>query len=136
MCFGRTRKDVYDCKYQQFSWLCKFSANLYISLLWECNKSRRIWSLYNEVLDNCNLGECKIEKYEDIYCTENSYKALSTIKMKIIQEFIQIERPKNWTILRMHKLIINLRDLELYNGVNNNSINKTNKKWKYFLNLD
>jgi hypothetical protein len=105
-------------------------------LLWKCNESRKIWSLYNEVLDNCNLGECKIEKYEDIYCTENNYKALSTIKMKIIQEFIQIERPKNWTILRMHKLIINLRDLELYNGVNNNSIDKTNKKWNYFLNLD
>jgi hypothetical protein len=95
-------------------------------LLWECQDSKEIWNLYNDLLDRCGLGEMRITKYEDLYYTEQC-KILSTIKMKIIQEFIQIERPKGWTRERMEKLVTNIRNIELYNSQKHNNLNKLKK---------
>ena len=104
-------------------------------LLWECQDSKEIWNLYNDLLDRCGLGEMRITKYEDLYYTEQC-KILSTIKMKIIQEFIQIERPKGWTRERMEKLVTNIRNIELYNSQKNNNLNKVKKEWNHFLSLE
>ena len=56
--------------------------------------------------------------------------------MKIIQEFIQIERPKGWTRERMEKLVTNIRNIELYNSQKHNNLNKVKKEWNHFLSLE
>jgi len=103
-------------------------------LLWECNESRNIWNLYNSVLTNSNLQNMTINKYEDIFITEN-LSILSTIKMKIVQEFIQIERPKGWSITRIENLIMSIRDTELYNAKIYNKAKQTQLLWKSFMHL-
>jgi hypothetical protein len=75
-----------------------------------------------------------INKYEDIFITEN-LSILSTIKMKIVQEFIQIERPKGWSITRIENLIMSIRDTELYNAKIYNKAKQTQLLWKSFMHL-
>jgi hypothetical protein len=104
-------------------------------LLWECQESQNIWKLYNEILDECFLGKSKIVKYENIYETD-SVAILSIIKTKIIQEFIQIKRPTNWVKGNIAKIIINLRNIEMYNANKIHTLSKTKQKWKYFLHLN
>jgi hypothetical protein len=94
-------------------------------MLWECKDSRIIWETYNETLHDENH---KIKKYEDIFITDD-LAILSTIKMKIVNELIQIIRPTGWGKERMTNLIKNLRNMELYNAAKNNTLSKTQRKW-------
>jgi hypothetical protein len=55
--------------------------------------------------------------------------------MKIIQEMIQIERPKNWCSARLVNLIVQIRDFELFNSKGTIETEKTRNKWKNFLTL-
>jgi hypothetical protein len=103
-------------------------------LLWECNDSKKIWDLYNEVLEKSNLQNGKINVYEDIYYTDDT-KALATIKMKIVQELIQIDRPKGWTIALIEKLIVNLRNMEIFNGDGKRNLEQIKNDWIHFMNL-
>jgi hypothetical protein len=103
-------------------------------LLWECEDSKKDWSIFNTILDNNYLPESKVLKYEDLYRTEFS-NSVSIIKMRIIQETIQIERPKNWNNARLKNLIVQIRDYELFNARVPPESVKTRKKWKNFLNL-
>jgi hypothetical protein len=98
-------------------------------LLWECNDSKIIWGMYNELLNNNKTKEYKIVKYEDLFGVDD-LEILSTIKMKIINEFIQIVRPKDWNRERFSNIINNLKNTELYNATITNTINKTKEKWK------
>jgi hypothetical protein len=52
------------------------------------------------------------------------------IKMKIIQELIQIERPRNWKKDKVDTLIKNLMEIERFNAYKQNKIMKFNKIWK------
>jgi hypothetical protein len=103
-------------------------------LLWECNDSKKIWDLYNEVLEKSNLQNGKINVYEDIYYTDDT-KVLATIKMKIVQELIQIDRPKGWTIALIEKLIVNLRNMEIFNGDGKRNLEQIKTDWIHFMNL-
>jgi hypothetical protein len=103
-------------------------------LLWECEDSKKIWLIFNTILDNNHLPKSKVLKYEDLYRTEFT-NSVSIIKMKIIQEMIQVERPKNWSNARLVNLIIQIRDYELFNLKGSLESVKTRKKWKNFLNL-
>jgi hypothetical protein len=103
-------------------------------LLWECEDSKKIWTLFNVILSNNQLSENKILKYEDLYRTEYS-SSVSIIKMKIIQAMIQIERPKNWCRTNLVNLIVQIRDFELLNSTGSTDPLKTRNKWKNFLNL-
>ena len=38
------------------------------------------------------------------------------VKMKIIQEMIQIERPRRWTIARINLISKDINNIELYNN--------------------
>jgi len=103
--------------------------------MWDCRESQNIWKLYNETLEDCSLNNLKIKNYENIYETE-SVPAVSIIKTKIIQEFIQIKRPQSWKKCNIVKLIINLRNMEMHNAKQNYNTNKTEKKWKHFQHLN
>jgi hypothetical protein len=103
-------------------------------LLWECPESRKIWEVYNEMLSSVNLPNLKINQYADIYRTE-VLPVLSTIKLKLIQETIQIIRPVKWNKERLQQTISDLRNKELYNGECKNDIIKTKKRWEKLLKL-
>ena len=103
-------------------------------LLWECLESNKIWSHLNEILEALQCSSLKITKYEDLYKTESN-DAISTIKIRIIQEMIQIERPKNWCKQRIIHVISQLRDYDLINSKGNHESNKAKIKWFPFLNL-
>ena len=76
-----------------------------------------------------------ISKYEDVYRTE-SVAVVSIIKTKIINEFIQIVRPRNWTMEKMVNLISNIRSIEIYNASKRNDLDKVVKLWKIFDNQE
>jgi hypothetical protein len=61
---------------------------------------------------------------------------LSIIKTKLINEFIQIVRPRNWTMEKMVNLISNIRSIEIYNASKRNDLDKVVKLWKIFDNQE
>ena len=65
------------------------------------------------------MSQEKIINYEDIYITRD-ISSLTAIKMKIIQEKIQINRPTGWTIENMEKIAKELKNIEIYNSKHNN----------------
>jgi hypothetical protein len=103
-------------------------------LLWECNESKNIWRLYNEVLDKYKIKNGKVSVFEDIYYTDE-VSILAPIKVKIVQELIQIERPKRWTSATIERLILNLRDKELFNSEDKRNLKQVQNEWKYFMKL-
>jgi hypothetical protein len=103
-------------------------------LLWECRESQNIWGKYNEILMEQGIEYAQIRTYEDIYTTDK-LGSLSIIKMKIVQEFIQIVRPVNWTKERVKQLIVNLINIEMFNSPKNSNSNNTNMKWNIFMSL-
>jgi exonuclease III len=103
-------------------------------LMWECKESKQIWKCYNEVLNDLGLERMILNKREDLYKTE-ILSPLSLIKMKIIQEIIQIERPKNWSKNNVHNLIKHIRNIEVQNATDKHETISINRKWKHFLNV-
>jgi hypothetical protein len=55
--------------------------------------------------------------------------------MKIVQELIQIDRPKGWTIALIEKLIVNLRNMEIFNGDGKRNLEQIKNDWIHFMNL-
>jgi len=104
-------------------------------LLWECTESKKLWKCYNEVLTSVNLESRKINCYEDLYRTE-IMPILSTIKLKLIQETIQIIRPVNWNKERLLQIITDIRKKEIYNGMISNNSLKVNNRWGKLLKLN
>jgi hypothetical protein len=99
-------------------------------LLWECVHSRNIWNIYNQLILDENVNS-----YDDVYAVNNDYSTV-LIKIKIIQELIQIERPKNWTPVRVTDIICQLMSTEKHNALITKTITKFNKKWSKYLNLE
>jgi hypothetical protein len=99
-------------------------------LLWECHHVREIWALFNRVTKND-----KVNSYEEIFQISNSHSSIM-IKMKIIQELIQIERPKNWNLTILNEKIQNLINTEKYNSLKAGTITKFNNRWKEYVNSE
>ena len=100
----------------------------YKHLLWECKEAKKIWINYNNYLQHIKYPQDKIETYQDVYLIPN-ISAISTVKMKIIQEMIQIKRPTGWTMETIRKIAMEMKNIELYNSKTNNSIDKMRRKW-------
>ena len=113
---------------------CKMVENTK-HLLWDCIESRKIWKIHNEVLKSLKMDNMLILKYEDLYRNELN-SASSLIKIRIIQEFIQINRPINWNLERHKNLICQIMNTEIFNGCKNREIEKVNRKWSGFLSLN
>jgi hypothetical protein len=96
-------------------------------LLWECHESQKIWNSYNEVLKSMQLDKSKVSCYDDVYKVEEE-EVLSTIKIRLVQEFIQIIRPKNWDVYRTKNIIRQLRKMEFKNVVGKSAV-KISKRW-------
>ncbi len=75
--------------------------------------------------------ESAVNSYKDIYNFNNN-AAVNTIKLKIINEFIQINRPKNLKKEKIKMLIDNVRNTEKFIAVKNKQLINFKTKWKLF----
>ncbi len=80
-------------------------------LLLECPFSLMAWQNFNEILEDRNLGSEKIVSYKNIFDFEGS-ACVNLVKLKLINEFIQIERPKNLTKDKISTIIKQLLSTE------------------------
>lgn len=99
-------------------------------LLYECRYSRLMWSIYNKAMrESFNSNFC-INRKEDIYDFSNGFIE-NGIKIKLINELIQIERPTHWTINKIINIAIEMKKIEKYILLKNNkNLSSYNKKWK------
>ena len=84
-------------------------------LLWECVESRNIWELFNTWIVSNNPVSNVINEYQDIYYIDNCAHVCK-VKMKIIQEMIQIERPSGWNLEQIKRISNDITNIELYNS--------------------
>jgi hypothetical protein len=72
-----------------------------------------------------------VEKYENIFeaCKSPSN---NVIKLKIVQELIQIVRPKNWNSEKVKQIIKDLYLTERYNAIKYKNELKFYKSWSKF----
>ena len=85
-------------------------------LLWGCEESRNIWGLFNIWIANNNPSSKLVNEYKDIYNIDNCAHVCK-VKMKIIQEMIQIERPNGWNIERINLISKEINKIEMYNKI-------------------
>jgi hypothetical protein len=69
-----------------------------------------------------------VNSYDKIYNHAGS-SAITTIKLKLIQVLIQIERPTNWNKDNVIKAALEIIKIEKYNAKINNHLTKFNSKW-------
>ena len=100
-------------------------------LLYECNHSKNIWKLYNDLMTQTLNEHDKVNKYEDIF-NSCEWPGTAMVKIRIIQELIQIERPKNWNAEKILNIVRDLMNVERYNAINNRNIKKFNDRWQSF----
>ncbi len=99
-------------------------------LLWECEHSRKIWDLYNVILAKTNNINDKVMSFDDVFKT-GLKESTCLIKIKVIQELIQKERPKNWPTERLTNMVKNLIAIETLTNVKKKKYNI----WLEFENL-
>ena len=90
-------------------------------LLWECAESKNIWELFNTWITNNNPSSNLINEYKNIYGIDDSAHVCK-VKMKIIQEMIQIERPRGWNLEKINLISKEFKKIELYNKTKNKGV--------------
>ncbi len=100
----------------------------YKHLLWECGETKRIWMIFNEFVTQLGLREEKIQDYDNIFMIGET-EVISKIKIRLIQEMIQIERPVNWSREKLLKLTNEMKNKEMYNATKINKLEKIKLKW-------
>ena len=83
-------------------------------LIWECRDSRNMWDLFNNWSATNNNTVTTINDYQDIFCMNDNEHACK-VKIIIIQEMIQIQRPMGWNLERIKSLSNDIKRLETYN---------------------
>lgn len=100
-------------------------------LLWGCRWSKLAWENYNSYLISLGISGGLVDSYRDVYSFNNG-SGINTVKLKIINELIQIIRPKNLTIDRIKNITNNIKNIEKYIAVKNNNLIRHEKKWYMF----
>jgi len=103
-------------------------------LLWECQGAKRGWDNLNVILSKLDLPNERIYQYQDLFNFECS-SAAATIRLRLINELIQIARPNNLTEEYINRMIKNLMNTEKYIAIKNKSLARFEKKWGLFTNL-
>jgi hypothetical protein len=89
-----------------------------------------MWKLYNNFMIKLGRNENTITTYKQIF-NAGENKGITTIKIKLIQEMIQIKRPTNWDKNRMDLLINEIVNIEKYNHKINHKLKEFNTKWNF-----
>ena len=97
-------------------------------LLWECVHVQQIWNKYNNLIRKMGKEQDLVRNYNNVYRTgPNPISTL--IKIKVIKELIQIERPKNWDDNRMESLVKEIINNERYIAKKKYLLGKFLSKW-------
>jgi hypothetical protein len=104
-------------------------------LLWDCSEAQNIWSIFNSFLTKQSNDTMTVNNYNDIFYTIRS-PSLCLVKIKIIQELIQIKRPTNWTKDNLMTIINNLIRIEKYIAVRERKLEKFEIKWQNLTNIN
>jgi hypothetical protein len=99
-------------------------------LLWECKYVQDIWNYYNDLMNKAGKQDECVLKYDNIYKPGNC-QVSALIKIKLIQELIQIERPKNWNNDKLVELITSIIKIEEYNANLNRTFQKFKSTWNF-----
>jgi hypothetical protein len=81
-----------------------------------------------------NCDNEKVLTYEDVFIPGKS-SSICIIKIRLIQELIQMDRPKNWTDKNIEQICIEIMKMEKYNAITNRTIFKFESKWQNIQNL-
>jgi hypothetical protein len=86
-------------------------------------------------MSDIGLANENILTYEDIYnITDNI--PVTHIKLKIIQEMIQIIRPSGWNKSRVIDVINSIVNTEKYLAIKNRKVASWQSKWNSFLKIN
>jgi hypothetical protein len=99
-------------------------------LLWECQQVRNIWLLFNNLMVNLNKQVDLVSSYDEVYNAASS-SGTNLIKIRLIQELIQIDRPKNWGPEHIKRIITNLINTDKYNAIKSFSLAQHTIKWSF-----
>jgi exonuclease III len=104
-------------------------------LIWECSHSNNIWNLFNDM-----VKEVYPNSKDLIIVYENIFDACETpstnvIKLRVVQELIQIDRPKNWNRDKIIQLTKDLISIEKYNSMKLKTETNFRKKWDKYEHL-
>ncbi len=102
-------------------------------LLWECPHVRNIWSIFNNLMVGLKKQVDTVSSYDEIY-NIGSAAGTNLIKIKLIQELIQVDRPKNWGLDNMRQIIVNLTNIEKYNSIKTYNMEHYAVKWGFLNN--
>jgi hypothetical protein len=100
-------------------------------LLWECKHVVNIWKIYNDYMNRIGFQDSTIRQYKDIFKVGIN-AGTTMIKIKLIQELIQIRRPINWDTNQYDTMVEDMVKLEFYNSKKNHTEHKFNTKWGLF----
>jgi exonuclease III len=103
-------------------------------MLWECAHVQNIWRLFNELMSKMRLENEHVTIYDDIY-KPGKTAAISLIKIRVIQELIQIVRPTNWDEGKMKNICNELLKMEKYNAMTTRTNHKFIVKWQKILQI-
>ena len=73
-----------------------------------------MWDLFNNWSVTNNNTVTTINDYQDIFCM-NDNEHVCKVKIKIIQEMIQIQRPTGWNLEKIKSISNDIKRLETYN---------------------
>ena len=85
-------------------------------LIWGCVESRHMWELFNNWLVTNNCMSNIINEYQDIFCM-NDNAHVCKVKIKMVQEMIQIQRPSGWNLEIIKSISNDIKRIEMYNKV-------------------
>ena len=80
------------------------------------------------------LGNESVKFFENIFVPGQT-RGACLVKIKVIQEMIQVERPRNWDMDKLKNVVSELMKIELYNAKKNRTVDKFEIKWKSYENL-
>jgi hypothetical protein len=99
-------------------------------LLYNCQFSVRMWSIYNEVIKEYFNSEYWIGRIEDIF-NFNSGPIENCLKIKLINNLIQIKRPIHWSKEKILGMALETKKIEKYIAIKNrNNLEIFIKKWR------
>ena len=70
----------------------------------------------------------EVRCYEDVFGIEK-LGVVNKVKMKVVQAMIQVERPINWSVENVEKLIKEISSVELYNAAVLGKVEEAKQKW-------
>jgi hypothetical protein len=99
-------------------------------LLYNCRFSLQMWLSFNKIIKESLSSNYKIERFEDIY-NFDSGPVENVLKIKLINELIQIDKPKHLNKNKILSIMNDIKNTERYIAIKNNqSLIAFNKKWK------